>query len=289
MNEISFGKYLNKSKSRSIYKMFDQDLKKKFGYWGFRKILKSYTKQSDIHELKLYTYNDDTLEQIWIDKNSEFGVSVIWKNHLIIGISMLPLMNYDNTKNVTSMKYIVPTTDYFEVFWGGDNELYNYHYPYPHQRYAIDLVIKKTNKTYKNQGIINADYFCFGKNVIAPANGKVVKIVNGIQDNEIGIRNETQFLGNHIIIKHAENEYSLIAHLQQYSIKVEEGQDIKCGKIIAKCGNSGNSTEPHIHFQVMNDKNIEDSTSLKIRFLNDQELIKGEVVSGSSNIKEENV
>ena len=101
------------------------------------------------------------------------------------------------------------------------------------------------------------------------------KVVNGVQDNSIGSTNESQFLGNYIVIKHAENEYSLIAHLQQYSIIVNEGQNVKYGDIIGKVGNSGNSTEPHIHFQVMNDKNIEACTSLKIRFLNNLELIKG--------------
>ncbi|HCW9113145.1 TPA: M23 family metallopeptidase, partial [Staphylococcus aureus] len=148
------------------------------------------------------------------------------------------------------------------------------------QRYAIDLVIKENHKTYKNQGKVNTDYFCFGKDIIAPANGTVEKVVNGVQDNSIGSTNESQFLGNYIVIKHAENEYSLIAHLHQYSIIVNEGQNVKYGDIIGKVGNSGNSTEPHIHFQVMNDKNIEACTSLKIRFINNRELIKGDVVCG---------
>ena len=56
---------------------------------------------------------------------------------------------------------------------------------------------------------------------------------------------------------------------------MNEGQNVKYGDIIGKVGNSGNSTEPHIHFQVMNDKNIEACTSLKIRFINNRELIKG--------------
>ncbi|MGH2266624.1 M23 family metallopeptidase, partial [Enterococcus faecalis] len=78
---------------------------------------------------------------------------------------------------------------------------------------------------------------------IAPANGTVEKVVNGVQDNSIGSTNESQFLGNYIVIKHAENEYSLIAHLQQYSIIVNEGQNVKYGDFLGKVGNSGNSTE----------------------------------------------
>lgn len=280
MNKTNFGDYLNKSKSRKIYKIFDQNLKREFSYWQFRKLFKSYTRQSDIHELKVYTQNDGTMEQIWIDKANQFGVAVTWKDNSIIGFVMRPLINYDAIKNETTLKYAVPTTDCYEVFWGGDNELYNYHYLYPHQRYAIDLVIKENHKTYKNQGKVNTDYFCFGKDIIAPANGTVEKVVNGVQDNSIGSMNESQFLGNYIVIKHAENEYSLIAHLQQYSIIVNEGQNVKYGDIIGKVGNSGNSTEPHIHFQVMNDKNIEACRSLKIRFINNRELIKGDVVCG---------
>ena len=53
-------------------------------------------------------------------------------------------------KNETTLKYVVPTTDcYGGVFGGGAIELYNYHYLYPHQRYAIDLVIKENHETYR--------------------------------------------------------------------------------------------------------------------------------------------
>lgn len=152
MNKTNFGDYLNKSKSRKIYKIFDQNLKREFSYWQFRKLFKSYTRQSDVHELKVCTQNDDTMEQIWIDKANQFGVAVTWKDNSIIGFVMRPLINYDAIKNETTLKYAVPTTDCYEVFWGGDNELYNYHYLYLHQRYAIDLVIKENHKTYKNQG-----------------------------------------------------------------------------------------------------------------------------------------
>ncbi|MEZ2095339.1 M23 family peptidase, partial [Staphylococcus aureus] len=58
MNKTNFGDYLNKSKSRKIYKIFDQNLKREFSYWHFRKLFKSYTRQSDVHELKVCTQND---------------------------------------------------------------------------------------------------------------------------------------------------------------------------------------------------------------------------------------
>ena len=62
--------------------------------------------------------------------------------------------------------------------------------------------------------------------------------MNGVQDNSIGSTEGITVLGNYIVIKHAENEYSLIAHLQQYSIIVNEGQNVKYGDIIGKVGNS---------------------------------------------------
>ncbi len=54
MNKTNFGDYLNKTKSRKIYKIFDQNLKREFSYWQFRKA-KSYTRQSDVHQLKVCT------------------------------------------------------------------------------------------------------------------------------------------------------------------------------------------------------------------------------------------
>lgn len=98
-------------------------MKREFSYWQFRKLFKSYTRQSDVHELKVCTQNDDTMEQIWIDKAKQFGVSVTWKDNSIIGFVMRPLINYDAIKNETTLKYAVPTTDCYEVFWG---EIMNY-------------------------------------------------------------------------------------------------------------------------------------------------------------------
>jgi len=52
------------------------------------------------------------------------------------------------------------------------------------------------------------------------------------------------------MIEHANNEYSLYAHLQPSSVHVHVGDQVKAGDAISKLGSSGNSTEPHLHFRV---------------------------------------
>jgi murein DD-endopeptidase MepM/ murein hydrolase activator NlpD len=72
--------------------------------------------------------------------------------------------------------------------------------------------------------------------------------------------------GNLIIIKHAEGEYSLLAHFKQNSIRVKIGDKVTKGQTIGLCGNSGNSSEPHLHFQVQNTPFFEDEASMKTFF-----------------------
>ena len=56
--------------------------------------------------------------------------------------------------------------------------------------------------------------------------------------------------GNYVLIDHGKNEYSMYAHLQPGSVRVHKGDQVKAGAIIGKIGSSGNSTEPHLHFQL---------------------------------------
>ena len=56
--------------------------------------------------------------------------------------------------------------------------------------------------------------------------------------------------GNHVVIDHGNGEYSLYAHLKPGSILVKPGNRVTAGTVLAQLGSSGNSTEPHLHFQV---------------------------------------
>jgi len=58
-------------------------------------------------------------------------------------------------------------------------------------------------------------------------------------------------VGNHIVIDMGDHRYAMYAHLQRHSAMVRPGDRVVAGQQIARCGNSGNSTEPHLHFQIM--------------------------------------
>ncbi len=118
-------------------------------------------------------------------------------------------------------------------------------------RHAWDFEIKdEDGKTYKNEGDYTADYYCYDKNVVAPADGVVEEVVDNIQDNIIGEKNLEYNWGNALVIKHAEYLYTKLGHLKPGSILVKPGDKVKKGDLLAKCGNSGNSPYPHLHFQV---------------------------------------
>jgi len=120
--------------------------------------------------------------------------------------------------------------------------------------------------------------------VVAPADGTVVALKNRHRDSRVGggkVYCDTwDIRGNFITIKHAEKEYSIIAHLAPNSITVKVGDTVKQGQLIAKCGNSGNSSEPHIHFQVNAGKSFYASMGLPIAFKN----IKATQVKGWSEL-----
>ncbi|MDD3637288.1 MAG: urea transporter [Bacteroidales bacterium] len=124
-------------------------------------------------------------------------------------------------------------------------------------RYAWDFeFMDASGKTYKNEGLLPTDYFCFGKPVLAPASGYVMEIIGEVDDNAIGDMNLRQNWGNSIVISHGEGLFSQVSHLQKGSILVHKGQYVEQGTQLANCGNSGRSPYPHLHFQFQTSSEI---------------------------------
>ena len=116
---------------------------------------------------------------------------------------------------------------------------------------AWDFVIINSDLSqYDYDGNSLKDYYCWGQNVIAPADGSVVIAEDGIEDNNIGEVNTYKNWGNTVIIKHSEGLYSKLCHLKKGSVSVRIGDNVHYGQVVGKVGNSGRSPYPHLHFQL---------------------------------------
>ena len=157
-------------------------------------------------------------------------------------------------------------------------------------RFAYDFqMLAADGSLYCNSGAAVEDYYTWGASVHAPAAGTVYSVFDGIPDNGIGMINAGQNWGNCIIIYHAEQYYSCLAHLRQGSILVKQGDPVVRGEQVAQCGNSGRSPYPHLHFQMQMSpqpgapalafsfQNIVVVRSGRERFVAKGELAEGEV------------
>jgi len=207
----------------------------------------------------------------------------------INGMQVIPFTEFNSPKlvrNKTPM--ILPFKEEWSVFWGGDTEEDNYHVTVESQKGAFDLVIRdEKGQSFKTDGRTNEDYYVFGKDIIAPADGEVVLVVDGVKDNIPGQMNPVYVPGNTVIIKTANEEYLFFAHFKQHTIVVEQGQQIKQGELLGLCGNSGNSSEPHLHFHIQNVENMVNATGAKSFFA--EIIVDGEVKKDYSPVRGERI
>lgn len=185
-------------------------------------------------------------------------------------------------------KLILPFREEWTVVWGGDTKELNYHVGSEAQKHAFDIIITDSKGvSFKTDGKKNEDYFAFGKEIIAPCDGEVVLAADGIKDNIPGKTNPMYIAGNSVILKTSNDEYLFFAHFKQNSVSVKEGQKVKQGQLLGLCGNSGNSTEPHLHFHIQNTEDINMAAGVKCYF--DKILVNGMAKSDFSPIKNDKI
>jgi murein DD-endopeptidase MepM/ murein hydrolase activator NlpD len=142
------------------------------------------------------------------------------------------------------------------------------------EEFALDIAkVGESGLSHKGDGTRFDDYYAYGADVLAAADGRVTSVANDQQEDPSAMQrpNETQeayfarlqkeqgerlakgltaITGNYVMIDHGKNEYSLYAHLQPGSVGIRVGDQVKAGDVFGKLGSSGNSTEPHLHFHV---------------------------------------
>ena len=162
----------------------------------------------------------------------------------------------------------LPFKGQWSVLWGGDNKDVNAHVGYPSQRRAADLGVVEAGQTHKGDGKKNEDYFAYGKDVFAVADGTVVQAVDGVPENVPGETAPLMAAGNNVILDHGNKVFSFYAHLQTGKVKVKAGAKVKKGTLLGFCGNTGNSSEPHLHFQLQDGPSIDHSWGIEPIFAN---------------------
>ncbi len=131
---------------------------------------------------------------------------------------------------------------------GGSHPAANYHAQHPQQRYAVDIA-KLNAAGMRARGLYPDDakkYAIFGDAVVSPCDGTIIAAVDGFPDASRVSLDEKNPAGNHVVIRCGDADVTL-AHFQRGSVMVRPGARVRRGTPLARAGNSGNSTEPHLH------------------------------------------
>lgn len=275
-------KALLEGKYELIYKQFSPEFKGEVSQSEFEQMSKSFIAGVTSFKEEASFLLNELDQRIWVDPSGHKGLLVVFDEQgTILGMQIQELgAGLESDNRLTHTTFSLPFKEPMFVFWGGHNVLLNYHYAHEMQRYAYDLIQVENDRSYKGDPKLNESYYAFGKDILAPADGVVVSVVNNIPDNApVGVMNEEEPAGNQVTIDH-NGEYSILAHLKQGSVKVKVGESVKRGEVIGQLGNSGNSSEPHLHFQVSDGENLFESRSLAVKWENNLHPRRGEMING---------
>ncbi|GIP35277.1 M23 family metallopeptidase [Paenibacillus sp. J2TS4] len=279
-----FAKVFLQGDYERIYKQFSEEFKQQVSNTEFQALAADFNQGVAAYKLQSEVPLDNNVRYTWASEDGSKGMTAFFDPPgTILGLQVVLLEAFPETDGqYTSGKYQYPFAGEWFTFWGGTNVLVNYHYAHPSQRYAFDWIMLKEDRSYEGDPTKNESYYAFGQEVLAPADGKIVKVENDLDDNTpVGKMDPSNPAGNHVVIEHANGEYSMLAHFQKQSIQVKVGDEVKAGDLLGLCGNSGNSSEPHIHYHVSDSPDLDQGNSVRIQFIDGGDVKQGDYVRGS--------
>jgi Peptidase family M23 len=121
------------------------------------------------------------------------------------------------------------------------------------QRYAIDWMKIEGEKLFRTDPRIDKDWYGYGAEILAVADGTVAEVRDGTLDNGFLTRPEAtnNMLGNYVALDLGKAHVAVYGHLQPGTIRVKPGQRVRAGHVLALLGNSGKSSNPHLHFHIV--------------------------------------
>jgi len=165
----------------------------------------------------------------------------------------MPEQNYERARlarvrngDPNSVPLLLPVFGRWQVYQGFNGE-HTHRAPWQH---ALDFYIAEEGKSFAGDGVELDEFYCFGLPVLCPVHGQVVRVRDHLADNAPGEVDVKNNWGNFVLIRLDTGLHVLLAHLRQYSVKVKESEWVVPGKLLASCGNSGRSPQPHLHLQV---------------------------------------
>lgn len=185
-------------------------------------------------------------------------------------------MNFPNKEAPTTygayrslVKLHLPLEEEWHVLWGGRSWDDNRHAAVSDMRFALDLLQRgKNGSSQATDGKQNDDFYAWNQPVVAPADGVIVVADDGIADNQPNRAVGGNLYGNMIVIDHGTEEFTLLGHLKNGSLLVKPGDRVTQGQRLARVGNSGMSTEPHLHFQLMDTADWQTAHGLPLQLVN---------------------
>jgi hypothetical protein len=123
------------------------------------------------------------------------------------------------------------------------------------QRFAIDAfrIDAGGNSSNPPHSPNKEDYYAWGQDILSVGSGTVVAVEKGKLDQVVGTEDIQNPIGNHVVIRHAQNLYSVYVHMMNSSATVTVGDQVATGQLLGKVGNSGGTDAPHLHFQFVDD------------------------------------
>ncbi|MDQ2844684.1 MAG: M23 family metallopeptidase [Acidobacteriota bacterium] len=141
----------------------------------------------------------------------------------------------------------------------------------PSEGFAIDWIkVDREGRAFRTDGKKSEDWLCYGTDVLAVAPGTVVETMRDLPNEPPGVAPSglkvSEIAGNHVLLSLGDGRYAMYAHLAPHSVTVRVGDRVITGDKLGLLGNSGNTTGPHLHFQISDRPSTLDVTSLPFAF-----------------------
>ena len=272
--------YLESGQATPLFAAFSPDLKKANSPAKLAASVKEVATQMGREEKMLgENFAPDVLykntvysrySQFSKSKETVFTVVVIDEQGQVVMIQPRPTPpapgnRYVDYKTATKLK--LPFNGEWFVYQGGRDVYQNANAYRDAERYSSVFTVLKDGRAFSGDGTKNEQFYCYGQPVAAPADGTVAMVNDTFADNAPGRPEQMGPNGNRVLIYHGHQEYSLLLHLKQNSVKVKTGDKVKQGDVVAECGNSGNSPAPHLEYRLQNSKGVPYPYTLPAQFV----------------------